>query len=242
MPNVHAFASSNAIEAALLGRARPHAGPAAGHEQAMARRLAQLQTALGNDLPPNAPAAAPERSFGLTSSIIFGLGAALLAAVVSWLALPPSDNTRQTGMQPALATTAPTSPLIESTPAPLPLVTSSAQEVDKARIDELLESWRQAWQAKDIAAYLKAYGAAFRPVDGSSRETWVSARTKKLSTNAAIEVLLSDITLERIEDNLFRVSFLQSYASGNYRESSRSKTLLIVREKGDWKIISEQQD
>lgn len=240
MPNVHAFASSNAIEAALLGRTRPHAGPVAGHEQAMARRLAQLQTALGNDLPPTAPAAAPERSSGLTSSLIFGLGAALLAAVVIWLTLPPSDNTRQTVLQPALATTAPTPALIESPPAPLAI--ASAQEVDKARIEALLESWRQAWQAKDIAAYLEAYGAAFRPVDGSSRETWVSTRTKKLSTSAAIEVLLSDITMERIEDNLFRVSFLQSYASGNYRESSRSKTLLIVRENDDWKIISEQQN
>lgn len=240
MPNVHAFASSNAIEAALLGRTRPQAGPVAGHEQAMARRLAQLQTALGNDLPPTAPAAAPERSSGLTSSLIFGLGAALLAAVVIWLTLPPSDNTRQTVLQPALATTAPTPALIESPPAPLAI--ASAQEVDKARIEALLESWRQAWQAKDIAAYLEAYGAAFRPVDGSSRETWVSTRTKKLSTSAAIEVLLSDITMERIEDNLFRVSFLQSYASGNYRESSRSKTLLIVRENDDWKIISEQQN
>ena len=242
MPNVHAFASSNAIEAALLGRTRPQAGPVAGHEQAMARRLAQLQTALGNDLPPTAPAAAPERSSGLTSSLIFGLGAALLAAVVIWLTLSPSDDTRQTVLQPALATTAPTPALIESSPAPQPQATASAQEVDKARIEALLESWRQAWQAKDIAAYLEAYGAAFRPVDGSSRETWVSTRTKKLSTRAAIEVLLSDITLERIEDNLFRVSFLQSYASGNYRESNRSKTLLIVRENDDWKIISEQQD
>jgi len=206
----------------------------------MARRLAQLQTALGNDLPPTAPAAAPERSSGLTSSLIFGLGTALLAAVVIWLTLPPSDNTRQTAMQTALATTAPTPALIKSPPAPL--ATASAQEVDKARIEALLESWRQAWQAKDIAAYLEAYGAAFRPVDGSSRETWVSTRTKKLSTRAAIEVLLSDITMERIEDNLFRVSFLQSYASGNYRESSRSKTLLIVRENDHWKIISEQQD
>lgn len=242
MPTAHAFASSNAIEAALLGSARPHAGPAIGHEQAMARRLAQLQTALGNDLPPTAPAAAPERAFGLTSIVIFSLGTALLAAAVIWLTLPPSDNTWQTGMQPTLATTAQTSLQIESLPAPLPLATASAREADQASMEELLESWRQAWQAKDIPAYLAAYGAAFRPVDGSSRETWVSARTKKLSTNAAIEVLLSDITLERIEDNLFRVSFLQSYASGNYRESSRSKTLLIVRENGHWKIISEQQD
>lgn len=140
-------------------------------------------------------------------------------------------------ISPAFTTAKPNADM----PGALPMALMS-READKERIEALLESWRQAWQAHDIKGYLRHYGDAFKPVDGSSRNTWIAARTKKLSTKIPITVSIKEIAMERIEPDLFKVSFVQSYASGTYNETGRGKTLLVSRENGEWKIVREQQD
>lgn len=236
MANAHTLTPSNIMESALLRRGNS-ARPGLGHEREMAKRLAQLQAALGDDArtsPPHAAEATPPRpstGFGLPSIVMTGLSALLLGAGLAWLLLSPAEAVHAVPQAPSTA-------VVKSQPTAL----LKAREADIMRIEGLLENWRQAWRARDVTTYLAAYGKAFKPADGTSREAWVSARTKKLSSAAAIEVELSGIAMERIEQDLFRVSFQQNYASGNYRETNRSKTLLIVREEGDWKIVSEQQN
>jgi ketosteroid isomerase-like protein len=225
------------MEAAILRRG-DRTRPGLDQERAMAKRLAQLQAALGDDASmrtspaPEAATMAPSSGFGLPSIMVTGMSALLLGAGISWLLLSPTGTIQAAPQAPTAIA------VVKSQPTPL----VEARETDKMQIEGLLENWRQAWQARDVTNYLAAYGKAFKPADGTSREAWISARTKKLTTTAAIEVELGRIALERIEQDLFRVSFQQSYASGNYRETNRSKTLLIVREDGNWKIVSEQQN
>ena len=243
------------IDAAFLAPPRATPRPAkpfaAPQEKAMAQRLQQLQTALGEHTD-SAPAtvmalpteyAPPAKSdHGKSRTLFACLLSAALGASTMWLAMQDQTGASATQLQPtavAIAPSAIVSPALQAQPESM--APAANRVPDETQIGDLVESWRQAWQSHDLTAYLAAYGADFRPADGSSRDAWVTARSKKLAGNAAIEVQLHNVVIERLEQDRFSVSFQQDYASGSYREVGRGKTLDVAREGGEWKIIREQQ-
>lgn len=243
------------IDAAFLAprqaMPRPANRFAASQEKAMAQRLQQLETALGehtDNTPatvitlPVGKAPSAKGGHGITRTLIACLLSAALGASAMWLAMQDQTAASTAQRQPItvpVAATAIVSPIEQAQPESVPSAASSIP--DETQIGDLLETWRQAWQGHDLPAYLAAYGSGFTPADGGSRDAWVAARSKKLASNAAIEVQLHNVVIERLEQDRFKVSFEQDYASGNYREVSRSKTLHIAREGGEWKIVREQQ-
>lgn len=250
MVTVNTLHTGHLIDAAFLSRPRPELRLATGHEQAMAQRLHQLQTALGDEnaglldcalpraaaMPPPVP-----RRFGMVSLLLSSLLSAVLGAGAMWFAM--AADTTYAGPHPApLAALAAPAPVAAGVTQARSEPLAVASVADERQIEDLLESWLQAWRDRDIAAYLGAYGGQFTPSDGSSRGNWVSARAKKLATKTAIDVQIRDVTMTRQAPDLFKVSFRQDYASGNYREAGRAKTLLIARTDGQWKIVREHQD
>ena len=212
----------------------------------MARRLEQLHTALGEpeaspaiaaDIKKRPAAIASEKPFGTGSLITTAMISALFGAGLMWLSLPhgPTPGTR------APAVLSLPAPPVAAPAIPEAALPASATTVisDKARVGELLEAWRNAWAQRDIAAYLNAYSQQFTAVDGSPRDTWVAARTKKLSAGAPIDIQVRELGIERLNADQFKATFLQDYASGSYREMARTKVLLISRENGEWKITKE---
>lgn len=219
---------------------RRHDAPDLGkQERAMARRLAQLHTALGETErapdsaePTRRPVAAtdPANTVGKGSLVTTGLLAALLGAGLMWLAL----QTQPLPAEPAAKLQATTRP------APPPAIAPAATQIsDTARIGEFLENWRKAWTQRDIGGYLNSYSQQFEPTDGQPRAAWVAARTKKLAPGAPIDIQINELGIERLNTDLFKATFLQDYASGSYRETARTKTLLVARENGEWKITRE---
>jgi len=209
------------------------------HEHAMIRRLEQLHTALGetHDAPgsgqaPHRPDTAiqPANTVGKDSLVTTGLIAALLGAGLMFLAL-----------QTRLLPTEPVANIqTAARPAPAPAVAPAATKIsDKARIGELLENWRKAWAQRDIAGYLNSYSQLFVPTDGQPRAEWAAARAKKLAPGAPIDIQIHELGIERLNADQFKATFLQDYASGSYHETARTKTLLIARENGEWKITRE---
>lgn len=247
--------SGSLIDAAFLvpPRATPHpANRFAGvQEKAMVHRLHQLQTALGEhtDTAPPTVAAAPvdkrlpaRSGHGMAGTLLACLISAALGASAMWLAMQDQAGASAAQRQPVAVAVAPSaivSPAEKLQPESVAPATNLIP--DETQISNLVEGWRQAWQSHDLTAYLAAYGADFQPADGGSRDAWVTARTKKLAGNAAIEVQLHNVVIERLDQDRFRVSFQQDYASGSYREVGRGKTLDVAREGGEWKIIREQQ-
>lgn len=212
----------------------------------MARRLEQLHAALGEpeaspaiaaDIKKRPATIASEKPFGTGSLITTAMISALFGAGLMWLSLPhgPTPGTRAPSV---LSLPAPpvAVPAIPETALPAPATTVIS---DKTRVGELLEAWRNAWAQRDIAAYLNAYSQQFTADDGSSRDTWVAARTKKLSAGAPIDIQVRELGIERLNADQFKATFLQDYASGSYREMARTKVLLISRENGEWKITKE---
>lgn len=215
-------------------------------ERAMARRLEQLHSALGESEVAPAKAAnivnRPEtvesvKSFGTGSLIVTALISTLFGAAMMLLVAPQGETQAIAPPLPQVLATpqATTATLSES------VVTAPATTIisDKTQVGELLDAWRNAWAQRDIARYLNAYGQQFAPNDGSSRDAWVAARTKKLSASAPIDLQIRELGIERINADQFKATFLQDYASGSYREMARTKVLLIARENGEWKITKE---
>ena len=104
----------------------------------------------------------------------------------------------------------------------------------------LLEQWRLAWANRDADGYLGFYDPAFAP-KGQSRSQWASARRAKLAGQSEISIDIRDIQVTHVNEQQMRVSFLQDYASGSYREVARAKTLQLQRGPKGWLIIGEQQ-
>lgn len=218
-------------------------------ERAMARRLAQLHAALGEAEASPVKVAAIEKpqatardgkSLGMGSYILTSLLSALFGAGVMWLA----THHEQTPVTPSPAIHVAVPAPIASVPAvsaePPPITPAAPVLSDEQRISELLEIWRRAWAQRDIGSYLNAYSQQFSPTDGSSRDAWIAARTKKLSAGAPIDIQIRDLAIERIEADLYKATFRQDYASGSYRETGRIKTLQIAREGGEWRIRQER--
>lgn len=242
------------IELAMERAAReaPNAESATGPGEGRHDSGETLRAQTTRDQPPAlAPATMPPsalngRRGGAYSGrtvVLTGLFSAVGAAGLTWLATGSADRREPALLQPTAASAPAVSmPAALPAPATAAVTTPLPAQPGEAQARALLERWRQAWANRDVDAYLGCYGADFQPADGQPRSAWATARRKKLSTPAAINVQLHDIRFERVAPDRLRAVFLQDYASGRYRETARPKTLLLSQQDGDWRIAGEWQD
>ena len=209
----------------------------------------------------------PQRN---TRSLAIPLLLALVAAIVFWVLRPASgvaskDATEQTNVpsEPATATRAANAnPAQTLEPAPLgsgeaaapasaevPAVAAEATSAEKpsgqtlnAQVEAAVEAWRQAWAARDMMTYLNAYSDTFTPANGESLEDWIAGRYRNVGGRVSIDVQIKNLQVVPTGDGRARVSFIQDYASGSYREKGQPKTLDMVRDtSGRWRINGEWQ-
>lgn len=198
----------------------------------------------------------------LTTAIV----SALFGATLMWLAignkpralsLPDATTVRApapVGVTTPSAADAPTpaaSPTMPAGSPPAPAVSTAAAQAATAppapslsleqEIATMLEAWRNAWANRDPEAYLSFYSPDFAPADGQKRSTWAESRRKNLTSRPSIDVAIHDLEIERMGEGLAKARFHQDYAAGKIRETGQPKTLLLVREQGDWLIAGEWQ-
>lgn len=240
MGKSNALCSDRIIDSAsmLFGSTPQPPSRNAASQLAMRRRLEQLNAAMSqpDETMQDPEFAPPPESTAKPAGSKIMLIVVALAAAIGWSALI-SWTTQHQGQG------APVTPPIQSAPTALiaPAAVSTPAISDETAINELLTDWRSAWAQRDVANYLIAYSKDFKPADGSSRGTWAATRAKKVAEGAPITLDIHQLTLDRVDADHFKVSFLQDYASGNYRESARPKTMLIAREGSEWRIIEETQ-
>jgi hypothetical protein len=230
------------------------------YDLALAQRLEQLRIAMGEDdqpVLPQAQAAAPSPSIRLTTDTASNVGAATLitTAIVSalagsgltWLIL--SNNSPTPFLPPERIVSI---PAVVPPPLPAPALPVAAttkeetaapvlppQKTDDEVAIELIESWRMAWANRDVDAYLSFYSPDFVSSKGLEGDKWAEDRRKNLSSRKQISVNIHELRVERLADDQMQVSFLQDYASGNYRETAQPKTLLLKSQTDRWLIVSE---
>ena len=228
--------------ASMLFGSKPQApsrATTASQQLAMARRLEQLNAALGHaetrpepepTVAAHPPATASRRGVRASTVIVTAVVLAIAGGALMSLSAPQEPlPDSPVAMLPAAA---PAAALLAAKPA----------ISEQKRVSDLLESWRSAWAQRDVAAYLDFYSPDFAPADGSPRDAWVAARTKKLSAGAPITLQMNQLAIEQVDGDHFKATFLQDYAAGSYRETARPKTLLIARQNGNWRITREWQE
>lgn len=149
--------------------------------------------------------------------------------------------------QPVVTEPEPSPVVTVATSEPEPVVTEPEPAVSEpeptvvdvsADVESAVRSWAAAWSAKDVDAYLASYSRSFRPSNGASYSAWSRYRRERLTKPKIIEVVLSDIRINRVDGNTATATFSQKYRSDNYRDEV-TKVLTLNNSGGQWQIVSE---
>jgi uncharacterized protein YchJ len=109
-----------------------------------------------------------------------------------------------------------------------------------AAVEQAVNAWAKAWAARDVKAYLAAYGTAFKPDNGKSRSAWEAERESRIAPRKRIAVTLSNVRIT-LDDKGALVRFKQRYESDTFNGTSQ-KRLRLVSENGRWVITDESVD
>ena len=140
----------------------------------------------------------------------------------------------------AVRDTAAASPKTIDEPAPHKPTPAQAPAIDSAAVrdvEQSVQSWAAAWSSKDMKAYFGAYGRDFDPAGKLSRSAWEDERRARIEGKTSISVKLSELQAQ-VRGNSAVVRFRQDYRANGISISSR-KTLELVRQGDNWKIVRE---
>ena len=179
-----------------------------------------------------APAAPPAPA---AKAVVPVAPAAPLAPSVAAAPAPPVKAAAAAPTPAAAATTpaaAPNPATPPAMPAPAAAGDGSAKEAEAA-----VRAWANAWSAKDMPAYLAAYGKDFDPPGSQSRPAWEEERRARITGKSSINVKLENLTVS-VTGAKAVAQFRQDYKASGLSVSSR-KTLNLVKTGNKWLIAKE---
>ena len=100
-----------------------------------------------------------------------------------------------------------------------------------------LDSWKVAWENKDMDEYLASYSSSFKYPNNMSKTSWEKYRTSRITSKKTINLLLSNRKIKFNKEKVI-VTFTQIYKSGALNQTS-NKTLVFIEQEGDWFILEE---
>ena len=121
--------------------------------------------------------------------------------------------------------------------APAPAQTQGVDTASAREVEQSVQAWAAAWSAKDMRAYFAAYSRDFDPAGKHSRSEWEEERRSRIEGKASISVKLSEMQAH-VRGNNAVARFRQDYRANGISISSR-KTLELVRQGDNWKIVRE---
>jgi len=113
------------------------------------------------------------------------------------------------------------------------------KEAAREEVRTAVNSWANAWSAKDVDNYVKSYSAKFVPPNELSRSNWQEQRRIRLSKPRYIKVILDNVRIEILSQDLALVRFVQTYQSDSYKDQV-NKQLLLNKVDGAWLISKEE--
>ena len=158
--------------------------------------------------------------------------AVLAAAPAAAVAKPSTPTPSAPSAVVAPAPSATTAPVAAAKPA-----ASDSTAKESKEVEEAVQAWARAWAAKDITAYLGAYGKGFDPAGKQSRNAWETERRNRIVGKNAISVKLDNVSIT-VHGSQAVAKFRQDYRSGTLSVSSR-KTLDLVKTGNRWLIVKE---
>ena len=156
--------------------------------------------------------------------------------VVTAAATPaPAPAPSATAATPPAATPAASTPAPAQS-APAPVAASGNNNTRDA--ENAVIAWAKAWAARDVKAYLAAYGKDFDPPGSMSRSAWEEERRQRITSKSKITVKLENLTVTASGNNTAVAKFRQDYKANGLAVSSR-KTLELVKVGDRWQIVKE---
>lgn len=107
---------------------------------------------------------------------------------------------------------------------------------DFTAVNNTVQGWREAWEAKDFDRYGNYYTPTF-PGSGSARSAWLVDKRKRFEKAGGIKVEILNLETMVSADKA-TVRFTQRYSSGRHSDVG-VKTLILVKYGDEWKIDSE---
>jgi murein L,D-transpeptidase YafK len=113
--------------------------------------------------------------------------------------------------------------------------TDSLNEIQAVR--GIIYDWIEAWQQKDIKAYMSYYSQEFRS-GKLDYNGWQVKKARLFKRPGAISIQVSKLLI-LIEGNKARASFLQEYADA-YISDVGEKNIKLIKLTDTWKIVTEE--
>jgi murein L,D-transpeptidase YafK len=117
------------------------------------------------------------------------------------------------------------------------LVTQDVMSKQMSDLAKWLETWRAAWEAKDIDAYMNAYGEDFMS-QKMNRDQWRVYKTKLNSNYKTIQVRLSKPIILVDRDRAV-ARFLQEYTSDQHADFGEKVLFMKKNADGTFRIVGE---
>lgn len=122
-------------------------------------------------------------------------------------------------------------------PAPQPILPRPVDLLQE--MQAILQAWAKAWADQNVQAYLGFYSDSFVPGGGQAHDAWREQRKIRVSAPPFINIVLSDVAVEKTEQDAVQVRFSQHYRSNVINDQVR-KELLFHKENGQWRIVRER--
>jgi len=104
-------------------------------------------------------------------------------------------------------------------------------------IKAFLDSWKRAWEQKDLKAYLSCYDPGFRS-RGMDLKRWKNHRETLNQSHRSVRVDIRDLTIQQTSESVAKVRFKQHYQADEYRDVG-VKNILLMKKGAHWKIKRE---
>jgi tetratricopeptide (TPR) repeat protein len=116
----------------------------------------------------------------------------------------------------------------------------TACNFDVAKAVETVEAWRNAWQFKNVEAYLAFYGEGFAPAGNLTISQWESSRRQRIDAARSIKIMLSNLVVQPLADsNRMQALFIEHLSTDGYHHKRSKKLELEQDAKCVWRIVSE---
>jgi len=118
----------------------------------------------------------------------------------------------------------------------------SKQEWKKRRgnYELFVETWRKDWESRDVNLYLRHYSTEYSGL-GKDYNSWVEYKRRVNPSKKLIKVNISNTSMFLYpgEEQLMVVTFVQDYASDNFRKKFTKRQYWHMEDDGQWRIIYE---
>jgi ketosteroid isomerase-like protein len=186
---------------------------------------------------PNAKGQSPTKVAAVAAPPVVAPPVVVAAAPPPAAVAPPAPPVVKAPAPPPVVAPAPPAVAVVKPPAVAPAAPPAVASQGNAdqEVGAAVRKWAAAWSAKDVKAYLAAYGTDFEAPGG--RKSWEDERTKRIVGKRSISVQLGEMAI-KVNGNKAQARFKQEYNADALAISSR-KTLELAKVGDRWMIVKE---